>query len=69
MLFVALGMPGNVYEFMPIAVLIGTIYVMAQMAASSEFTIMRAASMSSWRAAGILAKISLGFVSRDFCVW
>jgi lipopolysaccharide export system permease protein len=66
LLFVALGMPGNVYEFMPIAVLIGTIYVMAQMAASSEFTIMRAASMSSWRAAGILLKISLGFVVLTF---
>jgi lipopolysaccharide export system permease protein len=66
LLFVALGMPGNVYEFMPIAVLIGTIYVMAQMAASSEFTIMRAASMSSWRAAGILAKIALGFVIVTF---
>ena len=32
---------------MPIAVLIGSIYVLAQFAANSEFTIMRAASMSS----------------------
>ena len=36
---------------MLIAVLIGSIYALAQFAANSEFTIMRAASMSSWKAA------------------
>jgi lipopolysaccharide export system permease protein len=39
--------PGHVYEVMPMAALIGTIYTMAQFAASSEFTIMRASSMST----------------------
>ena len=51
---VLLNIPGNAYDFLPIAVLIGTIYVMAQFASNSEFTIMRAASMSSWTAAKIL---------------
>ena len=43
--YVVLGLPGYIYEFMPIAVLIGTIFVLAQFASNSEFTIMRAASM------------------------
>ncbi|MCX7217971.1 MAG: LptF/LptG family permease, partial [Burkholderiales bacterium] len=33
--YIALRLPGYVYEFMPIAVLIGTIYVLAQFASNS----------------------------------
>ena len=40
-IYVAMIMPGRVYELMPIAVLIGTIYAMARLAQSSEFTILR----------------------------
>ena len=47
LLYVLLRLPGHVYELMPVAALIGTIYAMAQFAASSEFTIMRASSMST----------------------
>src|SRR5450830_285226 len=61
LLYVAMGLPGNVYELMPIAVLIGTIYALAQFAASSEFTIMRVSSMSTRMTAKALAKIGLGF--------
>ncbi|MFZ6774670.1 LPS export ABC transporter permease LptG [Undibacterium sp. SXout7W] len=66
LLYVALGMPGYIYEFMPIAVLIGTIYVLAQFASNSEFTIMRAASMSTVMAGTILFKIGLLFVVLTF---
>jgi lipopolysaccharide export system permease protein len=51
---------------MPIAVLIGTIYVLAQFASNSEFTIMRAASMSTVMAGSILAKIGMVFVALTF---
>ncbi len=61
LLYVALGLPGNVYELMPIAVLIGTIYALAQFAASSEFTIMRVSSMSTAMTAKMLFKIGVGF--------
>ena len=64
--YVVLGMPGYIYEFMPIAVLIGTIFVLAQFASNSEFTIMRAASMSTWKAGGMLAKVGLVFVVLTF---
>lgn len=60
--YVALGMPGYAYELMPIAVLIGTIYVLSQMAARSEFTIMRVSGLSTLRAGGMLAFIGILFV-------
>jgi lipopolysaccharide export system permease protein len=58
-LYVALGLPAYAYELMPIVTLIGTIYVMAQFAARSEFTVMRASSMSMGRAIGLLMKIAV----------
>lgn len=57
-LFVTLGMPAYAYELMPIAALIGTIYVMAQFAARSEFTVMRASSLSMAKAIGLLLRIA-----------
>lgn len=57
-LFVTLGMPAYAYELMPIAALIGTIYVMAQLASRSEFTVMRASSLSMARAIGLLMRIA-----------
>ncbi len=59
--YVLMGLPGNVYELMPTAVLIGTIYTLSQLAARSEFTIMRVSSMSTGQAARALARIGVGF--------
>jgi len=66
LLYVVLLVPGNVYRVMPVAALIGTIYAMAQFAQSSEFTIMRASSMSTAMAAGILFRIGIVFVIITF---
>ena len=65
-LFVVLGMPGYTYELMPIAALIGTIYALAQFAASSEFTIMRVSRMSTSMAIWMLARIGVLFVGLTF---
>ena len=65
-LYVALGLPGYVYDLMPIAALIGTIYALAQLAAKSEFTIMRASGLSTTRAGWMLAKVGIGFVLITF---
>ena len=65
-LYVLVLVPGHVYEVMPIAALIGTIYTMAQFAASSEFTIMRASSMSTGMAARFVMLIGLVFVIITF---
>ncbi|WP_036165423.1 LPS export ABC transporter permease LptG [Massilia sp. 9096] len=66
MLYVLLLLPGHIYEVMPVAALFGTIYTMAQFAQSSEFTIMRASSMSTQMAAWMLAKIAVVFVVITF---
>ena len=57
--FIAAGLPSYAYELMPIVALIGTIYVMAQFAARSEFTVMRASSLSMGRALLLLSRIAL----------
>jgi lipopolysaccharide export system permease protein len=65
-LYVLLLVPGHVYEAMPVAALVGTIYTMAQFAQSSEFTIMRASSMSAQQAGIMLAKVGVLFVALTF---
>lgn len=65
-LYVFMGLPGYTYELMPIAALIGTIWVLAQFASQSEFTIMRVSSMSTWMAGGMLARIGILFAVITF---
>ena len=62
LLFVALSIPGHLYELLPIAVLIGAIFVMAKFAQSSEFTIMRTSGMGPWLALKTLLVLGIGFV-------
>ena len=65
---VALWVPGHAYELFPIAVLIGTLYVLAHLSSNSEYTVMRAAGLSPWRAGGVLAKVGLAFVVITFAI-
>ena len=65
---VALWVPGHAYELFPIAVLIGTLYVLAHLSSNSEYTVLRSAGLSPWRAAGILAKTGIVFVLFTFAV-
>jgi len=50
----ALQIPGNLYELMAIAVLIGSIYALSRMAQASEFTILRTAGLGPARALAFL---------------
>jgi lipopolysaccharide export system permease protein len=65
-MYVGLELPSRVYEFMPIAVLIGTILTLVQLASRSEFTIMRASSMSTTMIAWALIKIGIVYVFITF---
>ncbi len=65
-LYVSLGLPNYAYQVMPIAALIGTIYVMAQLAARSEFTVMRASSLSMSGVIRILLPIAIVFAVLTF---
>jgi len=61
-LFVALVAPGHAYELFPIAVLIGTLVVLAMLAANSEYTVLRVSGLSPLHAVGTLARIGIVFV-------
>ncbi len=65
-LYVTLGMPTFAYELMPIAALIGTIYVLSQFAARSEFSVMRASTLSMFDSIKILIRIGLVLVIITF---
>lgn len=60
--FVALNLPGHIYELFPIAALIGTLFALAQLSANSEFTIMRVSGLSTMRFARVLLQIGMAFV-------
>lgn len=47
--FVLLSSPGHVYEVVPVAVLIGSLYVLAQVARNSELVVMQASGLSVLR--------------------
>ena len=61
-------LPGNLYELLPIAVLIGTIYSLARLAQTSEFTILRTGGLSPSRALRLLALLALVFSALTFAL-
>lgn len=66
--YVTLMIPSHLYELLPIAVLIGTIFVMARFAQSSEYTILRTSGLGPWRALKTLLLLGLGFVMLTFAI-
>jgi len=66
--YVALQVPSHLYELLPITVLIGTIFVMARLAQSSEFTILRTSGLGPWRALRVLSSMGLFLVLFTFVV-
>ena len=60
--------PGHLYELAPIAVLIGSIYALASLAHSSEFTILRTGGLGPGRALGVLAGLGAAFALLTFVV-
>lgn len=65
-LYVALTMPGRVYELFPIAVLIGTLYGLTLLARHSEITVLRASGLSTRDMLVSLGKIGLVFAVLTF---
>ena len=64
--YVGLLIPSHLYELLPISVLIGSIFVMARFAQSSEFTILRTGGLGPWRALGSLFQLGMIFVFMTF---
>ncbi|HEX5768972.1 MAG TPA: LptF/LptG family permease, partial [Burkholderiales bacterium] len=66
--FVLLSAPTHAYELFPVVVLIGTLYVLSQLASNSEYTVMRASGLSPRRAGITLARIGVAFVVLTFLI-
>lgn len=66
LLFVLLTVPGHIYELFPVAVLIGAILALVQMASNSELTIYRSSGASVQQMMGALFKIGLPLVLLSF---
>jgi lipopolysaccharide export system permease protein len=65
---VLLWLPSHAYELLPVAVLIGTLYVLAHLSNNFEFTVMRGAGLAPLRAGLALAKCGLVFVVATFVI-
>jgi len=66
LLFVLLTMPGHIYELFPVAVLIGTIVAVVQMASHSELTVYRASGASLVQMAKAMLRAGLPLVILSF---
>lgn len=66
LLFVLLTVPGHIYELFPVVVLVGTIFALVQMAASSELTVYRSSGASLWQMMGALFRIALPMMLLSF---
>jgi len=56
---VLLGMPGHLYEILPVAALIGTLFALSRLVGNSEFAVMRVSGLSNWRVAGYFSVIGV----------
>ncbi len=63
---VVLSVPAHIYEIFPIAALIGTLFALAQLVASSEYTVMRTAGVSLVRMIGTILTAGLLFAAMTF---
>lgn len=68
LLYVGLLMPSRIYELMPIAVLIGSVFVLARLAQGSEYTILRTSGLGPWRALRTLLGMGGLFVVITFAI-
>ncbi|MCB5188365.1 LPS export ABC transporter permease LptG [Methylobacillus caricis] len=68
LLFVLLSAPGHVYEVVPVAVLVGTMYALGQFSRYSELIILRVSGVSIRKIAVSLLKVGLIFALLTFLV-
>src|SRR5262252_1511393 len=64
--FVALSLPGHLYELLPVAALIGTLLAMAQLVIHSEYAVMRTSGVSVVNMAATLLQTGLIFSVATF---
>ena len=68
LLYITLKIPEHLYQLLPLSVLIGCIFVMARLAQSSEFTILRTGGLDPLRALSTLLQLGVIFVGLTFLI-
>lgn len=68
LVYVLLTLPGRVYELAPIAVLIGSLYVLTLLSRHSEITVLRASGLATGTLLVALLRIGLVFVLLTFLI-
>ncbi|MCK0505576.1 LPS export ABC transporter permease LptG [Aromatoleum anaerobium] len=68
LIFVVMLIPGRVYELLPVAVLIGTLYALTTLARHSEITVMRVSGLSTPAMLRALGGIGVIFVVLTFVI-
>ena len=68
LVLVAATIPGHLYELLPVAALIGTLFALAQFASNSEYGVMRTSGVSVLQVAGVLVSVSLVVAAIVFTV-
>ena len=68
LVLVAATIPGHLYELLPVAALIGTLFALAQLASNSEYGVMRTSGVSVLQVAGVLLGVGLVVASIVFVV-
>jgi len=68
LLFVLLSVPGHVYEVVPVAVLIGALYALAQFSRYSELVVLRVSGISMSSLAAALIRVGVIFAAVTFLV-
>ncbi len=56
---VMLNVPGHLYEILPVAALIGTLFALSRLVGNSEYAVMRVSGLSNWRVAGYFSVIGV----------
>jgi lipopolysaccharide export system permease protein len=64
--YVALSIPGHLYELLPVAALIGTLFALAQLVIHSEYAVMRTSGVSILNMAFTLLRTGLLFALATF---
>ncbi|MEY3244629.1 MAG: hypothetical protein RJB20_869, partial [Pseudomonadota bacterium] len=68
LLFVLLSVPGHVYDVVPVAVLVGCMMSLSQLARHSELLVLRVSGLSVFKLGLILVQIGLLFTLLTFSV-
>ena len=66
LLYVALHLPGRLYELFPVAALIGTLFAISQLVANSEYTVMRASGMSLVQLGWAVLRVGIPLAAATF---